>query len=81
MSMGKVPGIPEMPPRGEVSDEAVQDLIAISLDIAREKIEDWKQSQAPDLWPLLEEQVMEEHEQRAARIRLWAFQKRTGYPF
>jgi|GEM_PF-2983716 hypothetical protein len=72
---------PKMPERGDVPDETIEDLIATSLKMAEEKIEDWKQSQHESLHRLLIEQCMEEHEDRAAGIRLWAFQKRTGHPF
>jgi hypothetical protein len=77
----KIRGLPEMPPRGEVSDETIEEFIAISRKLALDKIEDYKQSQHRSLWKQLEEDCMEEHEDRVGQIKLWAHQKRTGLPF
>ena len=63
------------------SDEAEADLIEISLKLTKEKIEDYKQSQAKHLHRLLVEQCMEEHEKRVGGIKLLFKQKRTGLPF
>jgi hypothetical protein len=63
------------------SDEAMNDLIAVSLKQAEAKIEDYKLSHHEGLHRLLTEQIMEEHESRAGRIKLLFKQKRTGMPF
>jgi len=75
-------GLPTpLPPRGDVSDETVEDLIAASLTIAEEKIEFQKQCHHRSIWHQVVENAMEEHQARVRQIRLWAFQKRTGLPF
>jgi hypothetical protein len=79
-----LPPLPEQAPPEEMhlySKEAEQDLIAISLKLAREKIENWKQSHHPDLHDHVVEHCMEEHERREGRIMLYFHQRRTGLPF
>ncbi|MGZ0170299.1 MAG: hypothetical protein ACKVHE_12145 [Planctomycetales bacterium] len=72
---------PEMPERGDVPDETIEDLMATSLKMAEVRIEDLKQSHHESLHRQIIEECIEEHEERAAGIRLWAFQERTGHPF
>jgi hypothetical protein len=67
-----------MPERGDVPDETIENLIVTSLKMTEVRIENLKQSHHESLHRQIIEECMEEHDDRAAGIRRWAFQKRTS---
>ena len=62
-------------------DPVVQDLIDVSLKVARDRIEDLKESHHPSMGEEIERVEMEKHEERVDAIKLHFFQKATGHPF
>jgi hypothetical protein len=63
------------------NDEALADLVEISLDLAREKIAMLLPSHHPSIHRQVIDRCMEEHEKRVGRMNVFFNWKRTGYPF
>jgi len=70
---------PDMPPRGEVSEETIRDFVRISEEIMEDQFAELDNHHL--VWEQAVEEIVEAHRKRVRRIKLWAFQKRTGLPF